>query len=1151
VAAADEKTNAVRSALIWLAALLSGGAALAYEVSWSRALVVPLGNSTDATALVLAAFMIGIGVGAKLAGRLAERVESPLRLYALAEIVLGLYALAAPSALSALTAIPSGVGGALPRQLAAIGLIALPCLAMGASLPLLVRALTGPRTSLDVQIGVAYGANTTGAAIGAVVTGFWGVALLGVARGSAWAATASFAAAGLALLASRQLSAHASEKPRPGGTAKQAVSHVEAELGRGSEGRRQDLLRLAALLGAFISGFVMLANEMLWARVLTFVFGHDTYAFASLLAFVLVGLAAGGLTHRVFAKRDQATLLAVLLGAFSIVFLASFWWSAALVIHAGRDPFDLDASGSFATSIRLELLRELAYTPLLVLLPSMLAGAAFPAACSLFGRDADDAGRRVGDIAFVNGIGAACGALIAALGLITVTGIQGAFVTLALLSSVASAAVFAASRRRSKNKTTAALAFLPVATTVALALLMPRSMPRDMLLATVGPRHQTLLHYEEARTGTVSVTRNDINGERVLLMNAVNEVTTRLVHDQSFKVLGHLAPLLHPSPKRGVMICLGAGLSAGAALTHPLERLDVIDLSSAVSRGARYFSEENNRVLDDPRFHLHIDDGRQFLLNTQDRYDVAIIDSTHPKAVDSWILYTSEFYALVSDRLGDDGIAVQWLPLHGLSENEFKIIVRTFLQAFPKMTLWANVGFETYGQVGYAKLVGTRNGDLPIDYGRLAARLDGTPMGKDLAAYGIDGPEELLDLFVAGSEAIDAWTKGLPVQTDDHPLVPYTTKYSVGRRMVPGLLSAIRAPMGPPLQGTITTAQRAKLQAAFEAQGLVLTGNLARARQLRPNSGKLKLFVQQKGTSEPYYTALAQRYPDDVDKQFEAATQLAGLGHPEPARAVYEHALTLRPDDFRTRLDLAHLLINLGETDRAVDLLSALRIEYPDSAIVHHNLGVATMASGDPGTASAHLEAALRWDPSSIGVRLALARARLALDELDDAQFVLRAVIDENPWVAEAYQLLGHVEAKRGALAEAEKDHQKAHFLEPMRASFLFDLGLVRQRRGHHDEAIDALRGVLRIDPNHARAAHYLGVSFTAQQRYDEAAEYQLHALEIDPGLAPAALELGIALRGQKHTEQAVDALCLALRLDAKMAEARAQLASLEASCER
>ncbi len=1123
--------GAIRTVTIWTAAILSGGAALAYEIAWSRALVVPLGNASDAAALVLAAFMIGIGAGAWVAGGWAERVRSPLRLYALAEVLLGSYALVAPHLLSALSSLP-GDSGALVRRGLALLLIAAPCLAMGASLPLLVRALTQPGMSLRRQVGIAYGANTAGAALGSLATGFWGLALVGTSRWSALAALGSFAAALLALLADRRRPPLASVAPGPR-NAKQPVDNA--------------VLRHLALGSTFVMGFVVLANQMLWARVLTFVFGHDTYAFATMLAVVLVGLSIGGAAHRLFSSQDQASWNARLLGGFSIASLASFWVAADLVIRRGRDPFGLEASHAFAASVHLELMRELIYTPILVLLPCILAGAAFPVACSLHGHASTDVGQSIGRVTLVNGVGAALGAITASVAVGAVFGVQRTFLVVALLSSAMAAVATVVPRTRSTG--TFALAVLPVCGVALMAVAMPAGMPRSMILSSIGPRHQVFVHYEEGRTGTVSVIENQINLERQLLMNGVNEVTTRLVHDQSFKALGHLGPLLHPNPKQGVMICLGAGISAGAALAHPLQRLDVVDLSSAVQRGARVFATENLGVLDDPRFHLHIGDGRQFLLNSPNRYDVAIIDSTHPKAVDSWILYTREFYELVRERLAEGGIAVQWLPLHGLSEREFKIIVHTFQAAFPRMVLWANVGFETYGQVGYAKLVGVRGDDLVVDVPRVADRLRNTKAGRDLAVWGMGDVEEVLDLFVAGPDTLAAWTEGLPVQTDDHPIIPYTTMHSMGRRMVPALLLGVREPIGPWLRGDRSTEQDRSIERAAEGQGLVMAGQLARAMELHPTGRKLALFDYQTTTTRPYYEALAARYPSDAGKQFEAATQLAALGHGDRARPKYERALALRPRDFRARLDFAHLRLAVGEVKESVALLASLRGDHPHSALVHYNLGAAVLASGDPGASAAHLETALAYDRTLRGARVELARARLALGELERAEREAQLVIADNPWDGDGHHLLGLLRARQGRLEDAETHLLRAQRLEPYRSEFLLDLGKVRVRRGDRAGAEKTFRTLLRYHPTHSRGMQDLAEVLGSTERWAEAAEMHAHALEADPGFLAAALGLARALRAEGRDDQAVDALCLALRLDPESDVARRGLKEIGAGC--
>ncbi len=1001
-------------AVVWLAVMLSGGAALAYEICWTRALVVPLGNSSDAVALVLAGFMLGIAGGAWWGGVLAARVRSPLRTYAWLELGLAAYALAVPVLLTGLAGLPWAL-----RVGMGLVLVTLPCLAMGATFPLVMQALTTD-AEVRLRVSVAYGANTAGAALGAWLTGFWGIATFGV---SAWSRGAALASVVAALAAAAV------------GRARGAVGVATAEAARAPVSPRG---ASGALVAAALGGFAMLAAEVLWARILTFVFGHDTYAFASLLALALLGLAAGGLAHRLLSGLDQSRLLASLLALFAVVLLGSFWMAANVVIVAGRDPLGLDATGELATSPWIELYRELAYTPLLVFLPSLLSGATFPTACSVLAGGATDPGRRVGIVGLVNGLGATAGALAGASVLIPLAGIQDAFLVLALLLAGGAGAVVLLSSDARAWRWTTPLAFAPLLAVGVVAAAMPTELPRRMLLQAMGARHVELLHYEEARTGTISVVRNEINGERQLVINAVNEVTTRLVHDQSFKLLGHLGPLLHPRPRQAVMICLGAGVAAGAALTHPLERLDVVDLSEAVQRGARHFADLNNGVLDHPALHLHIDDGRQFLLNANARYDLAIVDSTHPKAVDSWILYTREFYELVRARLSPDGILVQWLPLHGLSEGEFKIIVRTFQVAFPDMTLWVNAGFETYGQVAYAKLVGSNAGGIRIDLRRLEARLVGA-VEQDLQTWGLDDPAEILDAFVAGPAALTEWTTGYPIQTDDHPLVPYTTAHARGRAMAPRLLLAPREPvLDYVVGGSVST--RHRIEQAHEAQGLVLAGKLQRARARFPEGKKLRLFAAQQATMLGYYLALAERYPHDVDKLFEAGTQLATLGHAAAAEPILQRAARLEPGDFRVGLNLALLLRAQGRAPEAMALLTELRDAHFSAALVHYNLGLMQLEAQEPGVAETHLRAALELDPDSIPTLLALAEARFVQGDFGGADRHAARVLEREPWVAEAHHLRAQVAARRGDCERAAAERAWAVRSAPYTARYHFDL---------------------------------------------------------------------------------------------------------------
>lgn len=1151
----DRAKSVLWMVAVWVAASLSGAAALCYEVAWSRALVVPLGNSSDASAVVLIAFMLGIGAGAWALGRRADGFSRPLAVYALVELFLVVCALVEPRVLAQLASIPGGGGGWLRRG-GAVVLILVPSLAMGVTLPLVVRALTRANTTLRFHVGVAYGVNTAGGALGAIATGFWGLSTWGTTRWSAIAGGASFTAAVVAWLASRKGHRGVTELRNLKGDANRAVvpsvGASTTALSRESEGgatiRSDELTRALgrgrssrslALGATFVSGFVMLACEMLWTRLLTFVFGHDTYAFSTLLALVLVGLAIGGVVHRVVARWDTARVLGGSLAGLGIGCIVSFWAAALVVIRLGRDPFGFDSM--LATATHVEVLRELAYTPILVLIPSIFAGISFPAACSLFERSGAGVAKGVGVVALVNGVGSAAGALSVALGIVQLLGIEGALVLVALMAVTTGAVVIAYDERvRGRAGRLAWVLAMFVGLLVPM-FSMPRKLAPSMVLAVVGAHHQRFLHYEEARTATVSVIENAINQERQLLINSVNEVTTRLVHDQSFKVLGHLGPLLYDAasddvaddgvladdgfeyrkrsdfaggPRRGVMICLGAGISAGAALVHPLERLDVVDLSSAVAKGARYFSTQNNGVLDDPRLHLHINDGRLFLLNSKQKYDIAIIDSTHPKSVDSWILYTREFYRLVRERLSPGAVVVQWLPLHGLSEREFKVIVATFQSAFPRMTLWANVGFETYGQVGYAKLVGFESGGLKIDYHRLERGVSVPSVQRDLASYGIAGVEDLLALFVAGPEQIAAWTRGATIQTDDHPIIPYATRESKGRRMVPALLLGVREPIWPwlirhgaPLQKsqkpvpqgmvqgdepTRRAPLEASLDGAAEAQGLVMQGNLGAALRLRPTSLGLAMYASQVRSTLAYYEALSAFYPTDAGKQFEAATQLGQLGYPQQALRVFRRALELEPRDFRVRLDYAVLLLNLGRVDESLEMLMELRDEFPRSAIVQRNLSDVMLEKGDDNAAAGYLRAAIAYDPQMVGAKVALAKLRTAqgrfgkYDEFEAARELLQEVLLDNPYNASAQYEMGVLNAQRGELNEAITRFEQAKRLDPYAASTLVALGMTYMRKGRKQHAKEQFVRALRYDPHNMQAHDALMQWFDDEQQARE-----------------------------------------------------------------
>jgi tetratricopeptide (TPR) repeat protein len=601
------------------------------------------------------------------------------------------------------------------------------------------------------------------------------------------------------------------------------------------------------------------------------------------------------------------------------------------------------------------------------------------------------------------------------------------------------------------------------------------------------------------------------------------------------------------------MICLGAGLAAGSALSHPLERLDVVDLLQAVRHGAAHFADENNHVLEDPRLVLHVNDGRQYLLTTRRRFDLAIVDSTHPKSVDSWILYTREFFQLLRSRLNPDGIAVQWLPLHGLSEREFVAVVATFASVFPRMTLWASVGYETYGQVGYAKLVG-QHSDAPMrfDVGRMQTRLEIPEVQRDLVRYGMGRLGEVLDQFVAGPERVRDYVGTSPILSDDRPFLAYLTDLSAGRPMTPDRLLAVRESVRPYLTHTESFSERewSELERNFDAQGLVVAGQLDAAVSLYPTGDKIRSYIEQTKTTLPYYSTLARIYRDDTERLFEAGTQLGALGHGDIARDTLRAGLLRSPRSLRLALNAGLLELGVGRAREAAAIFSTLKALHPNSRLLDQNLGAALLAQGEPGAARRVLLNAVAGDPRSIGAQMALIDAEMTLRDWPSAKRRLELLVHDEPLLDTAIIRLARVEEHLGNSTAADELFARAESLNPYREEYLIEQAR-RLQDARPKEALDVLRRAARLFPDSAPTKVAQGGAHLRLEQWQEASQYFVAALELSPRDTVAALGLGQALASLQRKQEARDAFCLASKLGATRLRIARELAAIGEKIER
>ncbi len=430
-----------RAATRWLLPVVcllffgSGFAALIYQVVWLRSLSLVFGVTVHAASTVLAAFMGGLAVGSALAGRLRLGVRQSLAAFAAIEFGVGATALVAAPLVTWMTDGYAGLGPRLPESLALLTLVRfamastaliVPTALMGATLPVLVRA-TGTDPRIGARLSTLYATNTAGAIVGALVAGFTLVPTLGL-RQSAWMAAGVNLMVALLALGVRARVA----EPGPAGAGDPMAPAAEAII--------TDAPTRATILGVFAaSGFVSLALEIIWFRVLALHLRPTAYAFTIMLTAVLAGISGGSyLVAPLFGRtRPWVAILAAVQLALALVALLSLnllpWVPAVQVVLAPL----------FGLAGIDEYVWPLVTTSLLSILPaSLLLGAAFPIGLRLFvSQSGDAASARVATFYSLNVCGAILGAIVAGFFLLPWLGSRGSLIAVSFVLLVSSLAL--------------------------------------------------------------------------------------------------------------------------------------------------------------------------------------------------------------------------------------------------------------------------------------------------------------------------------------------------------------------------------------------------------------------------------------------------------------------------------------------------------------------------------------------------------------------------------------------------------------------------------------------------------------------------------------------------------------------------------------
>jgi spermidine synthase len=967
------------------------------------------------------------------------------------------------------------------RFVISFAILFVPCLLMGATLPVLVRFCTESREAVGRRVSLLYGLNTLGAAVGCFAASYWLIDTLGLR----WT---NNVAAGVNLLIAVGVVVIMRGLPRPEGATRASAESAEEGSGPASPASQAGPAgrgpRGLLVVVAFLSGLAALSCEVLWVRYLAFL-SNLAYVFPAILGTYLLGLGAGGLFCRALLARSARPLrvlaaIELLLG-LSIV---SCFVGGALIFVAGAP----------------EPLRYGPMTAITVLLPTLLMGAAFPLICAAFTTSVDTVGRNVGVVYAVNTAGSIVGSLIPVFILIPLIGMQKSLLLMAALYGAMGMALLWASRPRRRLLWVSGALGASGLVALAAVFLVPSDLCAGVLLASSPDlgRHYEVVFYQEGRTGTTAILQDKVNGLRHVYINGTAEVPTTYSAMSCFKFMGALGPLLHPNPDEVLMICFGGGVAAGTTVQFPgVKSLEVVDLESSVVEAARLLQEENNSLLSNPKAQVVIDDGRNYILSGSRTWPVIVTDSTHPKSSDSWVLYTREFYLTVAEHLTDDGF-------HGLTVTEYKMILRTCQSVFPHTSMWFSQGVDETGQdITYTLLVATPQ-ELRIEMAQLLRRLSDPAVRADLQPWDLADPVAVLANFLCGEDVVRQFTGVGPFNTDDLPYTYYDTRHSEGSMCTQKTFLALVETIWPYLAdvGDARQAEGLKRELArrFRANRLLFAGRFDAALAVIPDSPRLRTCRQNQLLGQSYVRQVADYYEDSprVLKHL-AEVIMTRAGGAENAIALYERVLALDPENAEVHAELGLILFNQGQVQQAMDRSRRALQFDPDLPAAHNNLGACLFATGRADEAIVHYRNALRAKPGKVEVHANLATALAALGQLDEAVGQYREALKIDPDYARARADLALALAKQGRTAEAVDELEHAVTSDPSLQTAQNNLGALLMRQGRLDEAAAHFSAAVEMDPDYVSAHHNLARALVQLGKPEEAIPHFNIVLKLDP----------------------------------------------------
>jgi spermidine synthase len=749
----------------------SGCAALIYEVVWLQMMSLIVGSSAISLGVLLGTFMGGMCLGSLYLSKFVSVRAHPLRVYAMLEAAIGIYALVIVFILPYVGGLyfaiaGGGMVGIFTRALFCAVFLLPPTMLMGATLPAISRWVEATPQGVS-WLGFFYGGNIAGGVVGTLLAGYYLLRLHDVVT----ATVVAFSLNMIVALAGFALSKRTVHQPPPESTSRKIFAAPPGSW--------------PVYFAIGMSGMTALGAQVVWTRMLSLNLGATTYTFSLILAVFLTGLGIGSSTGALIARTVTSPRMA--LGWVQFLIMAALAW-AGLALTAALPYWPIDPTLSLGPIFTFQM--DLVKTLFVVLPGAILWGMSFPIALAAVGSRDQDPGVVVGTTYAANTVGAILGSLLASIVFIPTWGTQASQRILIVVGAISALLMLVRwPRKGGEMKFGLGSVGAIVVTLAAAGWLVTTIAPVPDLLVGYGRfaarrlnDHGTFIFTGEGMNSSMTVSelsngvRNYHNAGKVQASSEPQDMRLQ-------RMLGHMATLLPTqAPKQVLVIGMGAGVTAGSASIDPrVERQVVAEIEKLVPTVvSTYFSEYNFDVVRNPKVEVRVDDARHYLLTTDDTFDAITSDPFDPWVKGAASLYTREFFQLIREKLNPGGVVTVFVQLYESSEEAVKSEVATFFEAFPEGLIFGNTH---YGQGYDVVLVGQKTPG-PIDVDAIEARLR-TPeyaqVAYSLSQIGFYSAVDLLSTFAARADQLRPWLADAQLNLDRNLRLQYLAGFGLNR----------------------------------------------------------------------------------------------------------------------------------------------------------------------------------------------------------------------------------------------------------------------------------------------------------------------------------------------------------------------------------